>query len=169
MDERASAIIVALPIPRRIEAIRREHVPVARLGVPPHVTILYPFLPRRALTAAVRGELASIASEFRAFDVRFESVGRWPGVVYLEPRPRARFTALIDRVAARWPEYPPYAGTIDDVIPHLTIAEAEGPLDDILAAVPSYLPIVATATGLEVIAETGDERWRSRWRLPFRP
>ncbi|HSL33708.1 MAG TPA: 2'-5' RNA ligase family protein, partial [Candidatus Limnocylindrales bacterium] len=117
MDEPTSAVIVRLRLPAALERLRRSRDLAAGLGVPPHVTILYPFLPRRALTPAVRGELKSIASEFHAVDVRFESVGRWPGVVYLEPQPQARFTALIDRVAARWPEYPPYAGTIDEVIP----------------------------------------------------
>ena len=137
--------------------------------MPAHVTVLYPFLRRRDLTGVVRGELASIAHEIRAFDVRFSTVGRWPGVVYLEPDPRDPFSAMIERVVAHWPDHPPYDGAIDEVIPHVTIAEREGPIDDVLAAVPAFLPFEARATALEVLAETDEGRWRRRWRLPFKP
>jgi 2'-5' RNA ligase len=169
MSEPTSAVIVRFRLPPGLERLRGASDRSAALGVPAHVTILYPFLPRRELTTAVRGELASIAREIQAFDVRFATVARWPGVVYLEPDPRAPFSAMIDRVVARWPEHQPYDGAIDEVIPHLTIAERDGPIDDVLAAVPSFLPFVAQTKGLEVLAETDERRWRSRWRLPFRP
>jgi 2'-5' RNA ligase len=168
MSEKPSAVIVRLRLPAGLERLRRARDRSASHGVPAHVTILYPFLPQSDLTGTVRGELASIAREIRAFDVRFSTVARWPGVVYLEPEPRAPFRAMIDRVVARWPDHPPYDGAVDEVIPHLTIAEHDDPLDDVLAAVPGFLPFEAPATGLEVLAETGEGRWRSRWRLPFR-
>jgi 2'-5' RNA ligase len=169
MHEPQSAVIVRIRLPAGLERLRRTRDRSAPLGVPGHVTILYPFLVRRELTAAVRADLASIAREIRTFDVGFATMARWPGVVYLDPEPRAPFSAMIDRVVARWPDHPPYDGAIDEVIPHLTIAERDGPIDDILAAVPAFLPFVARATGLEVLAETDEGRWRSRWRLPFRP
>lgn len=111
-----------------------------------------------------------MAREIRAFEVRFGEVSRWPGVLYLEPMPRAPFAALIERVAARFPEHPPYAGAIDEVIPHLTIAEEiadPSRLDLLTATVRPHLPFRAPAVGLDVIAHDGDERWRRRWRLPF--
>ena len=111
----------------------------------------------------------SIAAEVRAFTVRFESAARWPGLVYLEPAPSSPFTALIDRAAAAFPEHPPYAGAISEVIPHLTVAETDGvDLEEIRAAAQVALPFEATADGLEVLVEGDDGRWRPRWRIPFR-
>ena len=104
--------------------------------MPAHVTILYPFVDGSELTPAVRERVAAIAGGFRAFEVTFASAARWPGVVYLEPQPSSRFSALIDVCAAAFPEHPPYAGTISEVIPHLTVAgePTPAPLDEILAA-----------------------------------
>jgi hypothetical protein len=70
---------------------------------------------------------------------------------------------------ASYPDYPPYSGTIDEVIPHLTIAESDAPLDDTLAAATAYLPFAARAAALDVLAEADDGRWSRRWRLPLRP
>ena len=103
----------------------------AGAGVPAHVTVLFPFLPARGLVPAVRRELAAIAATQAPFEVIFATVGRFPDVVYLAPRPAEPFTRLTGAVAARFPDFPPYGGAFDEVIPHLTIAESdEAPLDD---------------------------------------
>ena len=166
-----SAIVVRIRVPAAIDRLRRTHDRSAPLGVPAHVTILYPFVDGSELTPAVRERVAAIAGGFRAFEVTFASAARWPGVVYLEPRPScAVHRRLIDVCAAAFPEHPPYAGTIDEVIPHLTVAETDsGPLDEILAEARLAVPFKATADALEVLAEGADGRWRRRWRLPFRP
>jgi 2'-5' RNA ligase len=167
-EARESAIVVRVRVPAAIERLRRAHDRSARLGVPAHVTILYPFVAAADLTSAVREDVAAIAAEIRAFEVRFESAARWPGVVYLEPRPSGPFTGLIDRAAAQFPEHPPYAGAISEVIPHLTVVESDAAsLDEVLRAAQAALPFEAGADALEVLAEGQDGRWRRRWRVPF--
>ena len=168
MSERTSAIVVRIRVPAAIERLRRAHDRAAGLGVPAHVTILYPFVAASGLTPEVRRDVAAIAGEIRAFEVTFASAARWPGVVYLEPRPSAPFTGLIDRAAARFPEHPPYAGAISEVIPHLTVVESNArPLEEVVAAAQAALPFEAAADALEVLAEGDDGRWHRRWRLPF--
>ena len=136
--------------------------------MPAHVTILYPFVRASELTPAVRTDLLQIAGEFRAFRVSFAEAARWPGLVYLEPKPSTPFTALIDRVAACFPEHPPYAGQISEVIPHVTVVEShETPLEEIRSAAQAALPFEAAAEALEVLVEGDGGRWRRRWRLPF--
>jgi 2'-5' RNA ligase len=167
-EELPSAIVVRIRVPAAIERLRRAHDRAASLGIPAHVTILYPFVAASGLTPEVREDVAAIAGEIRAFDVTFASAARWPGVVYLEPRPSAPFTGLIDRAAARFPEHPPYAGAISEVIPHLTVVESgDAPLDDVLVAAQAALPFEATVGALEVLAEDRDGRWARHWRLPF--
>jgi 2'-5' RNA ligase len=165
-----SAIVVRIRVPATIERLRKARDRAARRGVPAHVTILYPFVTGPELTSTVRRQVAEIAGEFRAFEVSFSTVGRWPGVVYLEPAPSSRFAALIDRCAAAFPEHPPYAGTIAEVIPHLTVVEGDDvDVEEIVEAAAAALPFAARAEGLEVLVEGDDGRWRGRWRLPFRP
>jgi 2'-5' RNA ligase len=167
-EERPSAIVVRIRVPAAIERLRRAHDRAARLGIPAHVTILYPFVAAPELSPAIRADVAAIAAEIRAFDVSFATAARWPGVVYLEPQPSAPFTGLIDRAAATFPEHPPYAGAISEVIPHLTVVESSAaPLDEVLAAAQAALPFEVTAEGLEVLAENDDGRWAPHWRLPF--
>jgi len=165
-----SAIVVRIRVPAAIDRLRRARDRAARRGVPAHVTILYPFVAAPELTPAVRGQVAAIAGEFRAFEVTFATVARWPGVVYREPDPSSRFAALIDRCAAAFPEHPPYAGTIAEVIPHLTVVEGDDvDVEEIVAAAQAALPFQAMAEALEVLVEGDDGRWRRRWKLPFRP
>jgi len=164
--EPASAIVVRVPVPRALERSRRQWDWAAGVGVPAHVTILFPFLPVGRLGPAVRTELAAIAASLGPFDVRFRRVGRFPGVVYLAPEPSAPFTRLTAAVVARYPGFPPYGGAFDEVIPHLTIAEsADGPLDEIAAGARAALPFEHRVAALEVIIEGGDGRWHSRWRV----
>lgn len=170
MSEPESAIVVRIRVPAAIDRLRRAHDHAAQLGIPAHVTILYPFVPPSELTPAVRADLAQIAGEFRAFRVTFAAAARWPGLVYLEPGPSQPFTALIDRIAACFPEHPPYAGAISEVIPHLTVVEGDDvDVEAIVEAASAALPFEAKADGLEVLVEDDDGRWRRRWRLPFRP
>jgi 2'-5' RNA ligase len=166
--EPASAIVVRVAVPSRLERLRRSWDWAASVGVPAHVTVLFPFLPAEGLVPSVRRELAAIAADHPPFDVRFPRVGRFPGVVYVEPEPAGPFRRITDAVVARFPAYPPYEGAFDIVIPHLTIAEgADRPLDDIAARAEHALPFIRHVSALEVLIEGGDGRWHRRWRVPL--
>jgi 2'-5' RNA ligase len=165
-DTAESAVVVRLPIPMALERVRRRGDPVAGVGIPAHVTILYPFVDPRELDADIRRELAAIAARHQPFRVRFERVRRWPSVVYLAPEPARPFARLTADLVAAFPHHPPYGGAFDEVVPHLTIAEsAEAPLDEIAAEAAASLPFERPVTRLEVLVEDGTGRWRSRWRL----
>jgi 2'-5' RNA ligase len=168
MSEPSSAIVVRIALPPALERIRREYDRSAALDVPAHVTILFPWLPAAALATGAREQLREIARETRAFGVRFARVRRWPGIAYLEPEPAQPFATLTNRVATRYPEFPPYAGSIAEVVPHLTLVEnAEGPLDEVAIQAARYLPFERVVRSLEVLIEGTDGRWRARWRLPL--
>ena len=83
-------------LPPELEGLRQHHDPMAPLGVPAHVTLLYPFLPSAELTPAVRRRIARLTRDVRPFDVAFERTGRFPGVVWLAPEPAEPFVALTE-------------------------------------------------------------------------
>ena len=164
----ASAVIVRVPVPAPVERIRRRWDYAARLGVPSHVTVLFPFFGPDDLDRAVRRELAAIATRHRPFRVRFERVGRWPSVAFLAPEPSEPFARLTRDVVERFPDYPPYEGAHAEVVPHLTVAEnPNAPLDEIAGAVEAALPFEHLVTSLAVLIETADGRWHGHWRLPL--
>ena len=159
-------VVVRVRLPRALERIRVRDDLAAAAGAPPHVTILFPFMPVAKLRPSVRRDLAAIAAMVQPFDVRFARVGRFPRAVYLVPEPSAPFTALTAAIAARFPDYPPYEGTFDEVIPHLTLVEsATASLDEIAAAAARHLPFTRRVSAMEVLIEDTDQRWRGYWRI----
>jgi len=98
-----------------------------RPGVPPraveaHVTVLFPWVPMDRLTDEDERALAAIFADTPPIDVRLAEFRRFPTVLYLRPEPEEPFRELTRRIAARWPEHPPYGGEFgDDVQPHLTV------------------------------------------------
>jgi 2'-5' RNA ligase len=163
-----SGIAVPFGVPPGIARLRRRWDRAAGQGARPHVTVLYPFLPEAELTPDVRAALATIAATVRPFDVGFDAVRRFDGVVWIEPDPAAPFRALTDAVAARWPAWPPYGGLFDEVIHHLTVVESEtAPLDEVAAAAAAHVPFRRRASAMEVWRQDATGRWLPHWRLPL--
>ena len=168
LSEPTSAIIVRTPIPARIARIRRQWDRSAAIGVPPHVTVLFPFLPPGRLDATVRHELADIVAEHDAFHVRFAAVGRFPGLLYLAPEPSDPFVALTEACAERFPDFPPYGGVHDDIVPHLTVVETdEVPAEAVVRQLEAGLPFSYRIRAIEVITPSEEGPWHLRWRLPL--
>jgi 2'-5' RNA ligase len=155
-----------VPVPPAAERLRRRWDRAARSGVPAHVTILYPFMPAADLDGSVRQSLARVAAEHHPFDARFSRVGRFPTVVYLAPDPPEPFNRLTEAIHSRFPDFPPYEGAFEVVIPHLTIVESiEAPLDEVATVAETALPFHHRVTRLEVLVEGPDGRWLTRWLL----
>jgi 2'-5' RNA ligase len=154
-----TALIVAVPEAEpAVGALRLAHDWSAPLGVPAHVTILFPFADGADVDEQAVAELAASFPSF-AFELdrveRFES-----GLTWLHPEPSAPFAALTDAVWRRFPDYPPYEGAHGVVIPHLTVSEE--PIE-----VAITLPIRATASAVTLIEETADGRWSVRRVFAF--
>jgi 2'-5' RNA ligase len=148
---------------------RLQHTYDAPLGIPPHVTLLYPFVPPEELTSEVEERLARLLGEIEPFDVTFAQTARFPDVLYLEPEPSERFAELTAAIAAEWPEHPPYEGVHEVVIPHLTVAEGDDEelLERIASDVEPKLPVRTHVSEAQLYAEDDAGRWHEHSRLPF--
>lgn len=123
-------------------------VPQAEEIVPwAHITLLAPIA-----DDPTEGEVAELEDFFAAqlpFDFSLVGESRFPqGVRYLAPEPAAQFTRLTQGLHRLFPEYPPYRGAFELLVPHLTIP------DD--AALPE-LPILARASVAAVLRQKGEE------------
>jgi 2'-5' RNA ligase superfamily len=154
-----TALIVAVPEAEAAVAdIRLQYVASAALGVPAHVTVLAPFVDGDEIDEE---ELAQLFAMFPAFDFVLDRIERWDdGIVWLHPEPSQPFEDLTAAVWQRWPDYPPYGGTIDVVIPHLTVSET--PIDAHVE-----LPIASRARKVTLIEERPDQRWVIRRAFPL--
>ena len=155
-----TALIVAVPEAEAAVAdIRLQHVASAAHGVPAHVTVLSPFVDGNEID---EGALAQLFGMFPAFAFVLDRIARWDdGSVWLHPEPSQPFADLTAAVWQRWPDYPPYEGTVDLVIPHLTVSET--PIE-----VQLNLPIASHARNVALIEEKPDRRWVTRQAFPLR-
>jgi len=160
MGQSAVVILVdeAEPV---VGAYRLTYDPVAARGVPAHVTLLFPF--RDLVDEEADGLLAAIAAATAPFEMTFAETARFDdeGVLYLAPEPAAAVRALIDQLAAAFPDCPPYGGTIADPIPHLTIGMNLAPelSDRISGELVPRLPITTHVDRLTLLMEDGEGRW----------
>ena len=168
MRAKVSGVAIPIAIPPGLAEIRDRWDFAAAQGAQSHVTVLFPFLPESALTDAVRMDLGAVAALVPPFDVRFANVRRFEGVVWIEPEPTEPFRRLTQAMVERWPDYPPYGGVHDTVIPHLTVAESEtGPLTEIEGQAQVFVPFVARAEVLELWLQDDEGLWRPNWSSPL--
>lgn len=136
----------------------------AAVGVPAHITLIYPFLPAHRLDAEVFAALETIFAAMSPFSFTLAELRRFEKVLYLAPEPAQPFNRLIGALTARFPEAPPYGGIHDTVIPHLTVAEGDQRiLDDVTQALTAFQPIEVAATSVSLMEQDAQGRWRT-WR-----
>jgi 2'-5' RNA ligase len=124
-------------------------------GLPPHITVLFPFLPGDQITGAVLDRLAAVCAEHQPFDFSLDSTGWFDDrVLFLSPDPADPFVDLVRDLMREFPECKPYGGAFTDIRPHLTIGE-DRPRASLRRAevrVRRQLPIDATAAQLWLLA-----------------
>lgn len=165
-----SAVIVAVPeappaVERWLEATagaKPSH------GVPPHVTILFPFVPAGEIDAKLVNDLRALARRFEPFAFELRELRRWPDVLYLAPEPDAPFVELTGAFVAAYPEHPPYEGEHETIVPHLTVAQGEAEaLTAAAGEVRPFLPLHARARELLLLAERDRDVWQAAARIPL--
>jgi len=141
MPHTETAVLVLLPeVDEVVGPYRARMDRAAGLGVPAHVTVLYPFVPPDAVDARVIDALAAAVATVPAFDVTFDRTAWFDDrVLWLAPAPAGPFRDLTRAVWAGFPAHPPYGGAHDDVIPHLTVGH-DVPVDALRAAAAAIAP-----------------------------
>jgi 2'-5' RNA ligase len=135
-------------------------------GIPPHVTLLFPFPPPDAdVVAATRAVLAGA----RAFDVEFRELrGFSAPALYLAPEPEAPFVRATEELWRRFPDWPPYGGEfLPSIVPHLTVAWG-AKLDEAEKDVAPRLPLHGRAREAVLLTEVEPRRWEPQARFHFR-
>lgn len=171
-----SAFIAKVPDAERcVRDLRLLYDESARLGVPAHITLLFPFMDSALISDAVLKRAAVAIQTVPSFRFRLSGVGRFPNVAYLAPEPASSFIALTRALASAFPEYLPYRGRHSGIVPHLSVAtEHEEGADYAARQLSAWLqengPIESTCTSVALL-ENSDGFWREMhaFELPSAP
>jgi 2'-5' RNA ligase superfamily len=172
---RQSSLMVPIPEAEPVIGdLRLLHDPAARLGVPAHVTVLYPFIPADEIKDPDLEALASLLGKQAEFDYRFDRLdGFGHTTVYLPPESDGDFKHLTDVIVERWPQHPPYEDTFDEVVPHLTVGDwlDAGSAAPLAARVRDVLtdrgPITGRATSVHLIVQDERGQWSTLRAFPL--
>ena len=161
-----SAFVVPVPEAEPwVKDLRERYDPIAAVGMPAHITVLFPFMSPDLLTDNDLARAAEIFRRSRPFEVRLERVGRFPESLYLVPEPDEPFISLTEAIMREFPEYPPYGGKFTEIIPHLTVANRSAELSaiaeaEVLGIIKDLGPIHAACDVVELYENsTGYWRW----------
>jgi 2'-5' RNA ligase len=146
-------------------AFYRGHSNAGRDGMTLHVTLLVPFVPADGIDEDLSYRLDRLVGRFEAFEyglARFEYFES--GVLYLAPEPSRPFVDLVLALVEEFPDYPPYKGIHEDIVPHATIADTDDTelMGRIREEIEPSLPIECRAEAATLVERGRDLRWRPR-------
>ena len=161
-----------VPVPEAepwVKDLRERYDPTVAVGVPAHITVLFPFISPDLITDSDLAKATETFQFFRAFEFRLEQVGRFPESLYLVPEPSEPFISLTEAIVREFPEYLPYGGHFTEIIPHLTVANRSAELSgiaetELLAIMKELGPIHAVCNVVELY-ENSSGYWK--WAQSF--
>jgi 2'-5' RNA ligase len=139
-------------------------------GVPPHITLVFPFVAAAHVTDSFLSELSDLLRRRVRFTFDLRELRRFPTTLYLAPEPSEPFAALSEVIADRYPECDPHVHAFGEVVPHLTVAEGSAEVLEVAEnEIRPLLPIRASCESAVLLVETRAHptQWSVRLRLPL--
>ncbi|WP_093168426.1 2'-5' RNA ligase family protein [Variovorax sp. YR216] len=165
-----SAFIIEVPSAEGLVGDLRERFDsTAQLGVPAHITVLYPFMDPALVTPSVLDRAREALDRVTSFEYSFEGVGRFQATAYLAPFPLEPFIAMTASLVQSFPDFPPYGGEHAGSIPHLTVAHgdvihAEAAAAELENRLRRHGPMEAHCSSI-VLIENSTGRWERMHRF----
>jgi hypothetical protein len=161
----------------QLGAVRAEFHPASvGRGLPLHLTLLYPFLPRAACDTIVLDRIRKACAGQSALSFSLTGVGTFPGgFVYLEPEPSHAVRALMHALFDEFPELPPYGGEVAHPDPHATVGLSPTGRDDpqlieaVRRRVAPLVPIRCAVDSISMFEEFEPGCWRLFEQVPLAP
>jgi 2'-5' RNA ligase len=168
MANESALIIPISEVEPIVGPLRLHYDAAARLGVPAHVTLLYPFYPVAAAIAEMKA-LRDLCATIAAFPFSFTEVRRFPATVYLHPDRSETFAHITRALANLWPDCKPYGGIHADVIPHLTVADkvSAETLNAVEEMLRHQLPLKCLAREVWLLTSDHAGVWSTAARVPL--
>jgi len=121
--------LLLIPVPEvefvvrpRLARLSPERLPPEPGETTAHITLLGPFAELGSIGHGLVSELEDFFADVVPFPFALTSIRELPGAVtYLVPEPTTPFRRLTLELTKRFPEFPPYRGEFDAVVPHLSV------------------------------------------------
>ena len=94
--------VLLIPVPEA-EGVaspwRDKYDPVMKLGVPAHITLIYPFLKPDLIDERVINQLADFFINVPDFEFSLTGIGTFPqGVIFIQPYPKKPLIDLVEKL-----------------------------------------------------------------------
>lgn len=170
------AFVVKVPAAEPLAGeLRRRYDATVALGVPAHITVLVPFMDPARVTPDVLARAQQALERTASFAFSLTRVGRFPDTAYLAPEPAAPFIEMTLALVEAFPDFPPYAGAHEGIVPHLSVAHgsarhAEEAAAELQTRLGASGAVHASCTEVTLIENTSG-RWQDMhvFRLPPAP
>ncbi len=157
-----------------LEPWRRATIEVANKGVPPHITLLYPWcVPISNNDIEV---VHSVISQLESFEICFTHLSHFAKrVIYLalDETSEKAVKHLMQTLFRAFPETPPYGGQFPDPLPHLTVAKVsddatfEKMMEEILQVFSPRFPMTFWVNKVSVIEGDEEGYWKLKAAIPL--
>jgi hypothetical protein len=164
-----SAIIVPAPeVEPVVGPLRLQFDMGARLGIPAHITLLYPFRSAQAVAGEIK-TLRDVCASVEVFPFSFIEVRGFPETAYLHPDKSEIFAQITGTLAGTWPDCKPYNGAFSEIIPHLTVADHvdRAILTTVEDSVRPHLPIHCVAREVWLLTSDDSGMWSKKACFPL--
>ena len=118
-------MIPALSIEDKVAKWRKKYVESALHGMPPHITLLFPFKNPKEINTEVINKLKTIFSKITPFSYSLIGINTFPSVIFMEPLEKERFIKLTKKLLKMFPDTSLYGNEFSGINPHLTIARID--------------------------------------------
>lgn len=159
--------------PHEVQAIAvpimRQYAVDSLLRVPPHITLLFPFVPYEKLDDA-EGTLRELCAQIKPIEITLRGYDQFPGVIFMQPADPQPIKAVFRQIYDAFPLYPPYGGVFgNDLHPHLTVGEFKNEDEQHSVWLPDYAPISFRAERIHLIYGLHREPlpWLTHSVIPF--
>lgn len=173
-DRRSALVVVAAEAEPVVSEWRlRYHRESVARGIPPHLTILFPFAPPSELGDDMLETLRSLYAPLPRFAYELVSVEAFPDAAWLAPVPVQPFLELVASTRSAFPAYPPYGDPEYVPVPHCTLGIDEDPaavdemVRELRRGLEHRLPIRCHARGVALVGELPNGSWVTRATFPL--
>lgn len=173
-DRRSALVVVAREAEPIVRSWRLRYQPewVGR-GIPPHLTILFPFVPASTIDDRTLTTLRRLYAPVQPFSYSLTTVESFPDAAWLAPDPVQPFLDLVEKTRSRFPALPPYGDPEHAVVPHCTIGTDDDPghveamVRELREGLGPRLPIVCRADEVALVGELANGHWVAQAAFPF--
>ena len=136
-------------------------------GAPPHITLLFPWMPPARIDEKVLAELAGLFDGFPSFDCSLKLGWFGSEALLLVPEDPDPFVRLTKAIIRRWPEFPYYGGDYESIEPHVSLAYGdESSLSGLATEIAGHIPLRASVSSIDLsVGQPGHMITRAEFSL----